>query len=292
MANKNTPPTPPTDEMTRAGMLGITLASIGLVYLLWNIDFLSFLAYPFRLFVTYVHESGHALAALASGGQVVGFAVSADGSGVARTIGGSRALILPAGYIGAALFGAILFYLVHHYPRYVRLISRVLGVGLIVFTLLYARPISQTLPIALIVGLSFGVLLLVIAQRASMAFNLILLSVLAIMTGLNAVMDITTLVRYADTCQRGLCNDAYAFSHEVAPILPATAWAFIWAGISIILIGVSVYYSLVRVWGNDKQRLNSSTIDEPVARSTPIKSTTTLDNLKRDKDGDIDWTQF
>lgn len=166
------------NSLTRGTMLRITFASIAVVYLLWNVDFLSFVAYPFRLFVTYVHESGHALAAIISGGKVVGFSVSSDGSGLARTIGGSRALILPAGYIGAALFGAILFYLIHHYSRYIRLIARVLGIGLIVFTLLYARPDSQGVPIALFVGLVFGGILLLIAQKASLAFNLIVLSVL------------------------------------------------------------------------------------------------------------------
>lgn len=279
--------------ITRGGMLSITLASIGVVYLLWNIDFLSFVAYPFRLFVTYVHESGHALAALISGGRVAGFAVSADGSGVARTIGGSRALILPAGYIGAALFGAMLFYLIHHYPRYVRWLSGSLGAGLIIFSVLYARPMGQTVPVALIVGLSFGVVLLLIAYRASVEFNLIMMSILAIMTGLNAVMDITTLIRYADTCHRGLCNDAYAFSREVAPILSAAVWAFIWAGISVILIGVAVYYSLVRVWLDDDQPLSTPMSEQPSApRSSSPRAKDGLKGLKRDQDGDIDWTQF
>jgi hypothetical protein len=277
--------------MTRGAMLWITIASIGAVYLLWNVEFLSFLAYPFRLFVTYIHESGHALATIISGGKVVGFSVSSDGSGLARTIGGSRALILPAGYVGAALFGAILFYLIHRYPHYIRLISRILGIGLIIFTVLYARPDEQGAPFALFVGLMVGMTLLTLAQKASLEFNLILLSILAIMTGLNALMDITTLIRYADTCHRGVCNDAYAFSREVAPILPATIWAIVWAGVSVILLSVSVYYSLVRVWLVEKIVSDSAT---PVIASpaSPTPSKTGLKGLKRDKDGDIDWTQF
>lgn len=108
------------------------------------------------------------------------------------------------------------------------------------------------------------------------------------MTGLNAVMDITTLIHYADMCHRGTCNDAYAFSREVAPIIPATVWALIWAGVSIILIGISVYYSLVRVWV--VEQAVKQTIPTATPPSAIIKHD--LKDLKRDQDGDIDWTQF
>ncbi|MBC8100177.1 MAG: M50 family metallopeptidase, partial [Armatimonadetes bacterium] len=95
------------------------LVALAVVYVLWNVQAFDPLLYPIRLFVTYVHEAGHSLMALLTGGRVVGFVVHPDGSGLATTAGGSRALILPAGYLGAALFGAVLFYLVNR-VRYTR----------------------------------------------------------------------------------------------------------------------------------------------------------------------------
>lgn len=277
----------------RGRMLAITMFSVLIVYLLWNVAALSFVAYPFRLFVTYVHEAGHALAAIISGGEVVGFTVSSDGSGLATTRGGSRALILPAGYIGAAMFGAGLFYVVHRWPQAVRWTAGVIGGGLIVFTLLYARPDAHGAPIALIVGLLFGAGLLALAYRASGQITILVLSVLAIMTGLNAVLDITTLVGWADSCaaigRDVVCNDAYAFHRDVAPFLPAAAWALIWAAISIALCAASVYYSLVQplLAGEESQQVT--------AERTPANTTRRgdgLDGIKRDKDGNIDWSQF
>src|SRR6185295_9739341 len=104
-----------------------------IVFVLWNIPQLSGILYPFRLFVTYVHEAGHGLAALLTGGHVFGFQVNADGSGVTHTAGGWQWLILPAGYLGAATFGALLFFVANRFP-YSRYLSAGLGVLLIVFT--------------------------------------------------------------------------------------------------------------------------------------------------------------
>src|SRR6185436_16758514 len=95
------------------------------VFILWNVPQLDFILYPFRLFVTYVHESGHGTAALLTGGRFAGFEIFSNGSGQAITAGGSRLLILPAGYLGAALFGAVLFYLVNRW-NYNRTVSVIL----------------------------------------------------------------------------------------------------------------------------------------------------------------------
>src|SRR5664279_4903543 len=123
----------------RALLIAILAFVVALV--LWNVPQLGFILYPIRLFVTFVHESGHGLAALISGGHVGGITVSPDGSGETVTMGGSRLLILPAGYLGAALFGALLFYATNTVP-FPRTISLVLAIGLAAITLLYTSILS------------------------------------------------------------------------------------------------------------------------------------------------------
>ena len=59
-------------QVRRQALLMTGLAMV-VVYIIWNVPFFSFIAYPLRLFVTYVHEAGHSLAALLTGGQVIGF---------------------------------------------------------------------------------------------------------------------------------------------------------------------------------------------------------------------------
>jgi hypothetical protein len=239
-----------TLHISRRRALTITLVAVVIVWLLWNVPQLSALAYPFRLFVTYAHEAGHSIAALLTGGRVLGFAVSADGSGLATTAGGIRAIILPAGYLGAALFGSLLFYLVNT-TRRARLISALVGAGLIVFTLLFARPDHSGLPLALIVGLLAGLGLVALAWKASPDLNLLVLNVLAMMTALNAVLDVWLLARNTGvTVTRPgggvINNDAAAFTREVAPLIPPAVWAVLWAALSVMMIGGAVYFSILR----------------------------------------------
>ncbi|HEX2906610.1 MAG TPA: M50 family metallopeptidase, partial [Phototrophicaceae bacterium] len=169
--------------------LMIVAAAVVIVFVLWNVPQLDMLLYPFRLFVTYVHEAGHGLMALLTGGQFLRFEIYSNGAGQALTAGGSRALILPAGYLGAALFGAVLFYLVNRL-HYSRSIAFVLGLLLILMTILFGR-FSAT---AFWVGILFGAVLLALAYKAGREINAVVLNVLAILTGLNAVLDVYFLV--------------------------------------------------------------------------------------------------
>ena len=66
------------------------------------------LVYPFRLFGTFIHEAAHAMAAVVSGGEVVGMHVNLDTSGLTITRGGSSVLISSAGYLGSIVTGAAL----------------------------------------------------------------------------------------------------------------------------------------------------------------------------------------
>jgi len=53
------------------------------------IPYASLLTYPFRIFVTFIHEGGHALAALVTGNSVASLAVETSGEGLTQaTTGG------------------------------------------------------------------------------------------------------------------------------------------------------------------------------------------------------------
>ncbi|HEX2859465.1 MAG TPA: M50 family metallopeptidase [Alphaproteobacteria bacterium] len=64
---------------------------------------------PFKWAETFYHEFSHGLAALLTGGRIGRIQLRFDGSGVCTTRGGSRTLILLAGYAGAALWGGMLY---------------------------------------------------------------------------------------------------------------------------------------------------------------------------------------
>lgn len=231
----------------RRQALVMTSIALVVVAILWNIPQLSFLVYPLRLFVTYVHEACHSLAALLTGGQVLGFLVSPDGSGLAVTAGGSRWLIIPAGYLGAALFGSLLFFFSNRLPRYSHGISVGLGIGMIAFTVLFARPDDRSgLPLALILGVGFGALLMLAGVKLGRRANLLLLNVLAVMTALNGVLDLLYLTRSINATRGSVGNDAVAFSQQVMPLVPPVLVAFVWAILAVLMLAVAVWYGLIK----------------------------------------------
>jgi hypothetical protein len=233
----------------RRRALTITVAAMVLVFIVWNIPGLNFILYPFRLFVTYVHEASHGLMAVLTGGQIAGFTISADGSGLASTIGGIRALILPAGYLGAALFGALLFYTINT-VRYSRFISMALGLAFVLFSVMFARPDQSGAPTALLVGFLFGMALIGMGWRANQTVNLLVLNIMAMITGLNAVLDLFYLTGNANIIAQGdsgpIRNDAAAFSAEIMPLVPPVVWAVLWAGLALLMLGAAIYLSIFR----------------------------------------------
>jgi hypothetical protein len=235
-----------TDQQIRRQTLFITLLALIAVTILWNIRELEFLVYPLRLFVTYVHEASHSLAALITGGAVEGFTVSANGSGLAITAGGSRAFILPAGYLGAALFGSMLFFLTNRIPRWVRGLSVFIGAFMVVFTVLFARPDEAGSISALLIGIGFGAIMILMGWKAPRTINQFVLNTLAVMTALNAVLDVWMLVSHADASRGTITNDAAAFANEVTPLLPTATVAFIWSMAAVAMLSIAVYFGMIK----------------------------------------------
>lgn len=104
---------------------------------LWQVEGLSLITQPFRLFVTMIHELGHGTAAILTGGSFLRFEITEQGAGVAYTAGGSDFLRIQAGYLGTAVFGAVLLYLANR-SRHPGMVAIVLGLLLGILTLLYS----------------------------------------------------------------------------------------------------------------------------------------------------------
>jgi hypothetical protein len=223
----------------RQHALLISILAGVIVFLLWNIPQLDFLLYPFRLFVTFIHEAGHSVMATFTGGRVIEFTVFSNGTGIATTAGGNRLLILPAGYLGAAFFGAALFYLVNTLP-FPRKIALALGT-LMILVALFLRASG----IALLIGSLTGLGLVYLGLRGSIALNMLVLNLLAVLTGLNAVLDLLYLVQNSHAALGPIANDAAAFA-ALTPGIPPVIWALIWALLAVFMLGSAVWYSVVR----------------------------------------------
>jgi hypothetical protein len=78
------------------------------------------------LLVTFLHEFGHASAAILTGGHVTALQINKDGSGLCTSVGGISAITTAGGYLGSILFGNIMLYVGIKY----RNLSRVLAIAL------------------------------------------------------------------------------------------------------------------------------------------------------------------
>src|SRR6267142_558170 len=100
------------DARPQATLL-LTAAVISIV--LWFIPFAEIVTYPFRIFVTFIHEGGHALAALLTGNSVESLSIATNASGETYTTQGgafSQMFVSSAGYLGAMTYGALLLVLI------------------------------------------------------------------------------------------------------------------------------------------------------------------------------------
>ncbi len=198
------------------------------------------LVYPFRLFVTLVHEMGHGAAAALTGGSFQSLDVMWTGAGLAWTAGGMRFVIIQAGYLGAALFGAVLLMLANRLKD-PRALTALLGVLCGGTPLLLARPGGWT---TRLIGAAVLCVFLLLAAKGSKWLNAFVLNLLAMMVASNAVMDIWWLLGSLDATLDGIPNDARAMANLTH--LPAQFWAIFWVLISIAAVASSVYWTFIR----------------------------------------------
>ena len=211
--------------------LGLALLGLALIGL-WQVPWLGWLVYPFRLFGTFVHELSHGLAAIATGGDFVRFAVSPDLSGVAHSAGGIRIVVASAGYVGSAIFGGLLL------AAHARLLSArsllfVLGVGFALLCLLFVRNLF-----GIAGALAITAALFAAALRLPAGWRDTLVDVLAlqlILDGYNSLFTVFTLARNGAT-------ETDAHTMATLTLLPATWWAVIW-----MLVSTAVLVTVLRL---------------------------------------------
>jgi hypothetical protein len=106
--------------------------------------------------------------------------------------------------------------------------------------------------VATLVGVAFGSVLLALARWGNREVNMFVLNVLAILTGLNAVLDLWYLIFNTDASVGAVRNDAAAFSSQIFP-LPAWFWAGLWALIAVGMLGVAAWFSIVHPLVNGRK---------------------------------------
>jgi hypothetical protein len=224
--------------------------------LLWFIPFAEFLTYPFRIFVTFIHEGGHALAALLTGNTVASLTVSPNASGeVYSTQGGliSQIFVSSAGYVGSMAFGALLLVLIRKSIA-ARLV--LLGCAIFVFTLtmifglikpIFSMSAWSGIPFTLLAGTAISVGLVLIARFATARVAAFFTSFLAVQCVLNALFDLKTVFFLSSPFAPTVPTDAVNMANATG--IPAILWTVIWIGLAL---GILWFAMRLYVAGRDK----------------------------------------
>lgn len=242
------------DARPQATLL-LTAAVISVV--LWFIPFAEILTYPFRIFVTFIHEGGHAIAAVLTGNSVESLSIATNASGETYTTQGgtlSQIFISSAGYLGAMAYGALLLVLIRKAiaARIVLVGSAALIFGL---TLIYGliKPamsgiVSTALPFTILAGTLLAVSLVALAKYASARVATFFVSFLAVQCILNALLDLKTVFFLSSPFAPSVPTDAVNMAN--ATHIPAIFWAVAWIALAIGILGLAMRLYVV---GRKKQ---------------------------------------
>ncbi len=205
---------------------------------LWYVPVAQFLLYPLRLFVTFIHEANHAIVTLLTGGSVSQIEVLQNANGWTLSSGGIPALICSAGYVGTAIWGAVILQITKRTDSGKRGLA-VLGAFTLLITLVWVRPWGASL-FGFVAGLGISALLFGLAKGLDKKVATFALSFLSVQLSLNALLDIRTLLYL--TTQTKVKNDA-VFMVDYAGMTP-WFWSLIWAGFASLFL----YRSIVAYW--------------------------------------------
>ncbi len=199
------------------------------------------LFYPFRLLFTTVHESGHVFATLLTGGEVKGFWVyfkAKNGTlGEAGRKGGEDWFVLPAGYLGVAIFTAILL-LMSGLPYLAPYAVGFVGAALLLLIGLHGRSVST-----LLIGVMLAIIFIGIAWLADLIWSVFLLFLLIVLGGMSVINDWRVTWR--------LAREAPTGDHDAAQMAklthwPAWFWAITWAITSFIILAAAFWFVWLR----------------------------------------------
>ncbi|MFW6089683.1 MAG: M50 family metallopeptidase [Gemmatimonadota bacterium] len=220
---------PKARPVTPASLAGFA-AFFAALWFLWDTP----AVLPLKLFVVFLHEISHGIAAVASGGRIDRIVIAADQSGACYCGGGSPFITLSAGYLGSLAWGLVLVWLAR-FERLAPWTTAAVGVVMCLVTLLYVRTMF-----GLLFGLGGGAALLVAARRLPVPWNARLLYALGLTSALYAILDIKS-----DVIDRPELDSDARMLAELTGV-PTVVWGSLWIGIALGVVYLVTRRALAR----------------------------------------------
>ena len=203
--------------------------AIGLVYFMLKVfggSLGQLVLYPVTLLVTFLHELGHALGSVLTGGGVTGLQINPDGSGYTTTIGGNRAVILMGGYLGSALLGNLLFFIGARHKHLTDKTLYVLAGAMVFASIVWFESLQSTVFLW-----AFAASLYLIASRTDWDQDVLMF--LGFAAVLYIIQDFNV----------GPSSDLAMYEQTVG-IFPAQVWMYVW----LALAGLLFFFNLKNIF--------------------------------------------
>ncbi|MEX1256701.1 MAG: M50 family metallopeptidase [Gemmatimonadota bacterium] len=195
----------------------------GALWFLWNTP----VVYPLKLFVIFLHEISHGIAAVATGGSIQEITINPRLGGACYCPGGNAFLTLSAGYLGSLVWGGVILEAGWRARSRVHLVVRIAGAMMLLLTLLFVRGIF-----GFVFGAAFGIALILTARHLSLPTNRRVLEVLGLTSCLYAVLDIKS-----DVLDRPELPSDAAMLGELTGV-PTLVWGALWITMAL---GISAW---------------------------------------------------
>ncbi len=212
-------------QNTPANSLHFRFMAMLLVYAVLRFfggSFGNFVLYPVTLLVTFLHEFGHALGAILTGGTVESMQINPNGSGYTVTRGGSPSVVVMGGYLGSALLGNVLFRIGARHRALTQTSLITLAFLMALAGIIWFETFSST---ALL--FAFAALLFVVARKTTWDQDVLMF------LGLAAVLYIIQDFRV------GPKSDLVLYERTMG-IFSMHTWMYIW----LIIAGALFYFNL------------------------------------------------
>ncbi|KAI1333854.1 peptidase M50B-like-domain-containing protein [Xylariaceae sp. FL0016] len=208
--------------------LGIIAVYVVVIALLWNLPYVRWSLWPFKMLVIAFHEFGHAITACCTGGRVKSISLDPREGGVTHMAGGISAITLPAGYLGSSLIGALLIFCGFDIVAS-KVASFVLGVCFLLTLWWGKRDWLTVLTVLLAVGLLVACWFIVHAE----ALRFVVLFI-GVMSSLYSVWDICDdlILRKVNSSDASVFAQRYGGSSQ--------CWGVIWSIISVLFMAAGI----------------------------------------------------
>ena len=250
----------------RAELRTLALAMIASL-LLWNLPFGGYLLYPFKILATWLHEMSHGLVMIATGAELDRVVIYRDTSGLSYAVWAisapGTAAIAAAGYMGTALWGAVLL-VATPTAKTARIALLVVAVLMLATAIFAIVPTPEEghfgqWAVAAIAG-GLAVCAIVLPPRA----RVFCAHFIAAQACINALLDIRVLLRPMQAVNGILSqtSDASSMAENTFGVRMAWAvwfWAIVWLAWSLAVLFVAL-----RISGS-RERRSAARAAEPTA---------------------------